>query len=278
MSKRKLLALVEQNLVVRVGRSADADDRGPSPARLHAGSHPRLLRPHRRRQEGERRRRRAARAHGPRGPQPAGAARARGPPSAQGRDRELSRRSGRIRSRRSTTRRMPAAGTRKIPFSRVLYIEADDFMEDPPKKFFRLSPGNEVRLRYAYILKCERVIKDAAGVIVELRVHHRSRVAEGRHGGAPRQGNDSLGVSGARHRRRSAALRSPVRVRRSWRRWPRPADGSQLRTHSSVLTGCKVEPTLAQRVRRLEISVRAAGLLLRGSRFAIRARRCSIGR
>jgi glutaminyl-tRNA synthetase len=63
----------------------------------------------------------------------------------------------------------PAAGTRKVPFSRELYIERDDFMEAPPKKFFRLSPGTEVRLRYGYIMKCERVIKDAAGVVVELR-------------------------------------------------------------------------------------------------------------
>src|SRR5690349_18272724 len=63
----------------------------------------------------------------------------------------------------------PSAGTRTMPFSRVLYIERDDFMEVPPKKFFRLSPGAEVRLRYSYILKCERVVKDAAGEIVELR-------------------------------------------------------------------------------------------------------------
>ena len=63
----------------------------------------------------------------------------------------------------------PAAGTRRIPFSRVLYIEHDDFMEQPAKKFFRLSPGNEVRLRYAYILRCERVEKDASGNITELR-------------------------------------------------------------------------------------------------------------
>jgi len=62
----------------------------------------------------------------------------------------------------------PSAGTRRVPFSRVLYIEQDDFMEQPPKKFFRLSPGSEVRLRYAYILKCERVEKDAAGTIVQL--------------------------------------------------------------------------------------------------------------
>ena len=63
----------------------------------------------------------------------------------------------------------PSAGTRLIPFSRELYIEQDDFREDPPKKFFRLSPGHEVRLRYAYVLKCERVMKNVDGSIAELR-------------------------------------------------------------------------------------------------------------
>jgi glutaminyl-tRNA synthetase len=62
-----------------------------------------------------------------------------------------------------------AAGKRKMPFSREIYIERDDFMENPPKKYFRLSPGNEVRLKYAYIIKCEEVVKDASGNIVELR-------------------------------------------------------------------------------------------------------------
>jgi glutaminyl-tRNA synthetase len=62
-----------------------------------------------------------------------------------------------------------SAGTRRVPFSRTLYIEHDDFMEQPAKKFHRLSPGAEVRLRYAYILKCERVVKDDSGAIVELR-------------------------------------------------------------------------------------------------------------
>lgn len=62
------------------------------------------------------------------------------------------------------------AGTRKIPFSRVLYIEQDDFREDPPKKYFRLAPGREVRLKHAYIIKCERVVKDEkTGDIIELR-------------------------------------------------------------------------------------------------------------
>jgi glutaminyl-tRNA synthetase len=62
-----------------------------------------------------------------------------------------------------------SAGTREIPLAREIYVERDDFMEAPPKKFFRLSPGSEVRLRYGYIIKCERVVKDASGEIVELR-------------------------------------------------------------------------------------------------------------
>jgi glutaminyl-tRNA synthetase len=62
-----------------------------------------------------------------------------------------------------------SAGTRKVPFSRVLYIERDDFLEDPPRKFFRLGPGREVRLRYAYFITCVAVVKDASGEIVELR-------------------------------------------------------------------------------------------------------------
>jgi glutaminyl-tRNA synthetase len=63
----------------------------------------------------------------------------------------------------------PSAGTRIVPFSRVLYIERDDFMETPPKKFFRLAPGREVRLRGAYFITCREAVKDAAGEIVELR-------------------------------------------------------------------------------------------------------------
>ncbi|MGB3044906.1 MAG: glutamine--tRNA ligase/YqeY domain fusion protein [Xanthobacteraceae bacterium] len=63
----------------------------------------------------------------------------------------------------------PAAGTRTITFGRELYIERDDFMENPPKKFFRLSPGKEVRLRYAYFVTCREVVKDANGEVIELR-------------------------------------------------------------------------------------------------------------
>ena len=64
---------------------------------------------------------------------------------------------------------VPLEGSRKLPFARELFIDADDFMEQPPRDFFRLAPGREVRLRYAYIIKCEKVVKDAAGNIVELQ-------------------------------------------------------------------------------------------------------------
>src|SRR5207248_3057243 len=63
----------------------------------------------------------------------------------------------------------PSAGTRKVPFARELWIERDDFMEDPPSKFFRLAPRREVRLRYAYFVTCTDVVKDASGEVVELR-------------------------------------------------------------------------------------------------------------
>jgi glutaminyl-tRNA synthetase len=64
----------------------------------------------------------------------------------------------------------PSRGTRQVPFSKVLYVERDDFMENPPKKFFRLAPGREVRLRYGYFVKCVDVIKDPdSGEVVELR-------------------------------------------------------------------------------------------------------------
>jgi glutaminyl-tRNA synthetase len=75
----------------------------------------------------------------------------------------------------------PSAGTRQVPFAREIYIERDDFMEIPAKKFFRLSPGNEVRLRYAYIIKCENVVKDAHGNISEL---HCTIDPESKSGGA----------------------------------------------------------------------------------------------
>jgi glutaminyl-tRNA synthetase len=66
----------------------------------------------------------------------------------------------------------PDMGTRKVPFCKELYIDREDFMEEPPKKFFRLKPGGEVRLKYGYIIKCEEVIKDENGEIIEIRCTH----------------------------------------------------------------------------------------------------------
>jgi glutaminyl-tRNA synthetase len=74
----------------------------------------------------------------------------------------------------------PDAGTRKIKFGREIYIDRDDFMEDPPKKFFRLAPGREVRLRYAYFLTCQEVIKDDQGEIIELRCTYDPETAGGK--------------------------------------------------------------------------------------------------
>ena len=75
-----------------------------------------------------------------------------------------------------------SAGTRSVPFSRELYIERDDFMEDPPKKFYRLAPGREVRFRYAFFVTCNEVIKDESGEVIELRC---SYDPETRGGSAP---------------------------------------------------------------------------------------------
>jgi glutaminyl-tRNA synthetase len=100
----------------------------------------------------------------------------------------------------------PAMGTRFVPFSRELYIEQDDFMEDPPKKFFRLSPGREVRLRYAYFITCTDVVKDEAGKIIEL---HCTYDPESKGGNSPdgRKVKSTLHWVSAKH-----AVNSEVRL------------------------------------------------------------------
>jgi glutaminyl-tRNA synthetase len=137
-----------------------------------------------------------------------------------------------------------SAGTRKIPFSRMLYIEADDFMKDPPKKFFRLSPGNEVRLRYGYILKCERVITDSAGVPVELKC---TIETESLHGStAARRVKGTIHWVSAAH-----AIEAEVRLYDRLFTSEDPGEGGRdpltdLNPESlTVLTGCKVESMLA---------------------------------
>ena len=116
----------------------------------------------------------------------------------------------------------PAAGTRKVPFSRELYIEREDFMEEPPKKFYRLAPGREVRLRYAYYIKCVEVVKDAAGrgggAALHLRPGDQGRLRPGRPQG---EGHPALGLGGPRRAGRGAPLRPalhPARARRRPRR------------------------------------------------------------
>jgi glutaminyl-tRNA synthetase len=139
----------------------------------------------------------------------------------------------------------PGAGGRKIPFSRVLHIEADDFMLDPPKKFFRLSPGSEVRLRYAYILKCERVVTDSAGTPIELKCTIDTESLSG--ATASRRVKGTIHWVSAAH-----AVNAEVRLYDRLFRSEDPGDNGRdpltdLNPESlTVLTGCKVESMLAE--------------------------------
>jgi glutaminyl-tRNA synthetase len=131
------------------------------------------------------------------------------------------------------------AGTRKVPFSRVLYIEQEDFRENPPKQFFRLAPGREVRLRYAYFITCKEVIKDASGNIVELRCTYDPAT---RGGDAP----DGRSPKATLHWV-SAAHSVPAEVRLYDRLFneERPDNDSPINPGSlEVLTACQVEPSL----------------------------------
>ncbi|MCL4846442.1 MAG: glutamine--tRNA ligase/YqeY domain fusion protein [Acidobacteria bacterium] len=116
----------------------------------------------------------------------------------------------------------PSAGTRQVRFSRVLYIEHDDFREDPPKKFHRLSPGTEVRLRYAYIVKCVDVVKDDTGRVVEVRCTYDP---ETRSGSGTQEGRR---VKGTIHWVSAAhALRAEVRLYDRLFRSPDPEDAPE---------------------------------------------------
>ena len=139
-----------------------------------------------------------------------------------------------------------SAGTRMVPFSKVLYIEQGDFLEDPPRKFFRLAPGREVRLRYAYFITCREAIKDDAGEVIELRCTYDPAT---RGGNAP----DGRKVKGTLHWVSAAhAVDTEVRLYDHLFTEENPgdvADGCDwkdgLNTQSlEVLTGCKVEPSV----------------------------------
>jgi glutaminyl-tRNA synthetase len=139
----------------------------------------------------------------------------------------------------------PAAGTRLVPFGRELWIERDDFMEDPPRSFFRLAPGREVRLRYAYLVTCDEVVKDASGEVVELRCSYDPAT---RGGDAP----DGRRPKATLHWV-SAAHAVPAEVRLYTPLFSRPDPGSDgdlladLDPYSEVvLAECFLEPSAAE--------------------------------
>ena len=141
----------------------------------------------------------------------------------------------------------PDAGTRKLPFSRDLYIERDDFMEDPPRKFFRLGPGREVRLRYGYFITCTDVIKDDSGEVVELRCTYDP---ETRGGQAPdgRRVRGTIHWVSAEH-----AVNAEVRLYGHLFTSERPDDDDDFMTTLNpdsleVVSDAKVEPSLADAV------------------------------
>lgn len=140
-----------------------------------------------------------------------------------------------------------SAGVRKVPFSRELYIERNDFHEDPPKKFFRLAPGREVRLRYAYFVTCRDVVKDASGNVIELRCTYDP---ETRGGYAP----DGRKVRGTIHWvSASHAINTEVRLYDHLFTVEHPEDVADGTDYKEALnpqsvnqrTGCWVEPSLA---------------------------------
>ena len=141
----------------------------------------------------------------------------------------------------------PAMGTRQVPFGKVLYIEQDDFMEDAPRKFFRLAPGREVRLRYAYFITCNKVIKDEqTGAALEL---HCSYDPATRGGNAPdgRKVKGTIHWVSAKHGRnaeirlydRLFSIANPDRGEQDWKTYVNPAS-------LETLTRCLIEPDLAQ--------------------------------
>jgi glutaminyl-tRNA synthetase len=140
----------------------------------------------------------------------------------------------------------PSAGTRLVPFTRELWIEREDFMEDPPKKFYRLSPGREVRLRAAYFITCDSVVKDANGEVVELHCTYdpATRGGESRDGRRPKA---TLHWLSATH-----AVPAEVRLYDHLFTDPHPGSGGRdlfegINADSErILTGCFVEPSLRE--------------------------------
>ncbi len=171
----------------------------------------------------------------------------------------------------------PSAGTRQVAFGRELWIERDDFMEEPVPKFFRLSPGREVRLRNAYFVTCQEVVKDASGAVVELRCTYDPST---RGGDSP----DGRKVKATLHWV-SAAHAVPAEVRLYDHLFTRPdpgADGDLFAdlnpASETIVRGAMLEPALADAPLGRDGPVRAAGLLPPDSDSACRTRWCSTER
>jgi len=140
-------------------------------------------------------------------------------------------------------------GTRKVPFSRVIYIERDDFREDPPRKFFRLAPGREVRLRYAYYITCQEVVKNEQGEIVELRCTY-DPATKGGYSPDGRKVKGTIHWVSAEH-----AVKAEVRLYDRLFIKPNPAEdekkGISFKEYINpdslkILKNCLLEPNLAQ--------------------------------
>mgnify|MGYP000911020481 FL=1 len=141
----------------------------------------------------------------------------------------------------------PASGRRPVPFSRELYIERDDFMETPPPKFFRLRPGGEVRLKYAYIIRCDEVVREASGDIAELRC---TADLASKSGGvhADRKVKGTIHWVSAPH-----AVEAEVRLYDRLFTVPQPDTGGEgadfksfLNPHSLETVQARLEPSLAE--------------------------------
>jgi len=159
-----------------------------------------------------------------------------------------------------------AAGTRKLTFSRELYVERDDFMEDPPKKFFRLAPGREVRLRYAYFVTCREVVKDASGEIVELRCTYDP---ETKGGNAP----DGRKVKATIHWVSAAdSVKAEVRVYNPLFAKPDPKAGENFTDDLNpdsleVLSEARLEPALLQAAEGVPVQFERQGYFCRDRDF-----------
>ena len=171
---------------------------------------------------------------------------------------------------------VPKEGSRKVPFGRELWIEREDFAEDPPKGWYRLAPGRQVRLRYAYLVTLTDVVKDDDGEVVELRATYDP---ETRGGDAP----DGRKVRGTLHWVADVGTRSTSRsastIASSASSAPTramPTSRANLNPDSLVVVEAKLEPSLGERVAGRALPVRAPGLLLRSIRWTRRrAGRCS---